>query len=73
MVKYGVNFNFMCLYFYLNGITTRKTVFSHRFRDRNFSVALETILETGFFIFKVNTNQSLYRLLLNYRDRIRAR
>ena len=33
--------------------TTRKQAFSNRFRDRNFSVALETELETDFFIIKV--------------------
>ncbi|KAK2403081.1 protein NAR1 [Trifolium repens] len=32
--------------------TTRKQAFSNRFRDRNFSVALETELETDFFIIK---------------------
>jgi hypothetical protein len=51
--------------------TTRKHAFSNRFRNQIFSVSLETELETDFFIVKVKKNRSLYRLLLNYRDRIR--
>ena len=51
--------------------TTRKHAFGNRFRDRKILVTIETDLETDILNVNLKKNQSLYRLLHNYRDRIR--